>query len=242
MMATDPVREAYIFNGFDFALDENQDYIDELRKSNRKAFVAYAWGVWCTAWARYELERGINACGIGFVYCDTDSVKYIGNADFAEINEYMRARSIEHGAVATDPKGNTHYMGVYEHEGEYMAFKTQGAKKYAYIEDGRLHITIAGVNKKIGAEELLKSFGGDPLGALKHGFVDGYTFTDAGGLEAIYNDKPYGDYVVDGHNITIPENICLRPSTYTIGKTGEYLRILHMSKIDLQRVKKELNI
>lgn len=40
-----------------------------MEKSNRYAFQSYAWGVWVTALAQLLGDR--------FVYCDTDSVKYL---------------------------------------------------------------------------------------------------------------------------------------------------------------------
>ena len=124
-------------------------------------------------------------------------------------------------------------MGVFENEkkSEAIEFKTMGAKKYAYRTlDGKLHITIAGVNKKLGAEELEKAGG---ITAFKEGFI----FTTAGGLEAIYNDDPeIGSYTVDGHELTITSNVTLRPSTYTLGITGEYEKLLKMSIEELDRL------
>ena len=51
-----------------------------LEKSNHRAFLAYQWGVWVTAWARWHLEEGIKLAhqkGAEFIYCDTDSVKQV---------------------------------------------------------------------------------------------------------------------------------------------------------------------
>ena len=42
----------------------------------------------------------------------------------------------------------------------------------------------------------------------------------------MYNDTVYGDYTVENHKIKITQNIVIRPSTYTIGITDEYRRIL----------------
>ena len=53
-----------------------------------------------------------------------------------------------------------------------------------------------------------------------------FTFSKAGGTESVYNDVPYGDYTIDGHTIYIGQNIVIKPSTYTIGITDEYRRIL----------------
>ena len=197
---------------------------DLLNKNNAKAFLVYSWGVWTTAHARMELEKAINIVGPErFVYCDTDSVKFIddGKVSFNAYNESRKRTSKENGGVAADPAGHEHYLGVYENEGTYKRFCTMGAKKYAYEDTaGELHITVAGVSKYKGAAELAQRGG---LEAFKEGFI----WYDAGGLESIYNDDPEIKEVdIDGHKLKITSNVFLRPSTYTLGITGEYARIL----------------
>lgn len=195
-----------------------------LSKNNAKAFLVYSWGVWTTAHARMELEKALNIVGPErFVYCDTDSVKFIddGKVSFNAYNESRKRDSIKNGGVAADPAGHKHYLGVYENEGTYKRFITMGAKKYAYEDaDGDLHITVAGVSKYKGAAELARRGG---LEAFKEGFV----WYDAGGLESVYNDDPEVKEInIDGHKLPISSNVLLRPSIYTLGITGEYARIL----------------
>ena len=59
-------------------------------------------------------------------------------------------------------------------------------------------------------------------------FRDGFTFYEAGGLEALYNDRPEIDRweVEPGRYVGIVSNVVLRESTYTLGLTAEYLRLL----------------
>ena len=207
-----------------------------LGKSNEKAFLAYQWGVWVTAHSRDALERGIRLVhetdGADFIYCDTDSVKYVGSVDWSSYNNDRIAECLDSGSYAVDPSGVTHYMGVFETEDlkdtgyAYRYFKTLGAKKYAYIEreGGKVHCTIAGVNKKKGGAELDKHGG---LSAFEPGFV----FTEAGGTQAVYNDAPEIDHVViEGKRLPITANVAILPSEYTLGITGEYERILKYSK------------
>lgn len=231
MMAQDPVKQAY-----DYINDEFVKHIDNpeelLLLSNKKAFLCYQWGVWTTAHARYRLEEGIQLAGDGFVYCDTDSVKYISEIDWTSYNKQRIHDSLKSGAYATDPHGVTHYMGVFEPEPPYYEFSTLGAKKYCYreSEQDELHVTIAGVTKKKGGKELEKAGG---IEAFKPGFV----FREAGGTEAVYNDKPeITKYTVEGHTIDITSNVVLRDSTYTLGITAEYERLLELSQkgIDIQ--------
>lgn len=219
MMATDPVKTTIIFeNGeFSFADSDPQELLED---SNRKAFLTYAWGVWTTAWARYRLEEGIKAAGDGFVYCDTDSVKYVGEADFSEINAECEAQSLESGAWAVDPNGEPHYMGVFESEGTFDRFATLGAKKYVLEENGKLEITIAGVNKKKGAAELAEA------GGIEQ-FRPGFTFYKGGGTESVYNDNPPIKSITrEGREIPITRNLMIKDSTYTLGITAEYEEVL----------------
>lgn len=237
MMAQDPVKHNLIFKQVgDWEEDTSKTDEEILGKSNSKAFLAYQWGVWVTAHSREALERGIRLVhetdGADFIYCDTDSVKYTGNVDWTAYNTERIAECMESGSYATDPKGITHYMGVFETEDlkdtgfAYRYFKTLGAKKYAYIErEGEgVHCTIAGVNKKKGGAEL------DKLGGLS-AFYEGTIFREAGGTEAVYNDSPQMDEVeIDGHILPITANIAILPSEYTLGITGEYERIIKYSK------------
>ena len=221
MMAQNPVKQDIVYNNCVWST-ANEPEAEILAESNRKAFLCYQWGVWCTAWARYRLQEGIKLAGENFVYCDTDSVKYIGNIDWTAYNKQREKDSKASGAFATDPKGITHYMGVYEADGEYSEFKTLGAKKYAYNYEpgGKTYVTIAGVTKKSGGAEL------DENGGLK-AFSPGFTFVKAGGTEAIYNDDPEIKTVVrDGKQINITPNIVIKDSTYTLGITAEYASLL----------------
>ncbi len=229
MMVQSPVKQSLIFTESAeniYTVDENVSRETLLTKYNRTAFLPYQWGVWVTAWARLRLKEGINIVGDRYLYSDTDSVKYIkvrgDNIDelFNRYNSERKKQSISNSAHATDRHGVKHYMGVYEYEDTYSEFSTIGSKKYVYrTEDGKLHATIAGVNKKLAPEEL-----------EIHGGIDvfrvGFTFSRSGGTESVYNDTAYGNYTVQNHIIKITQNVVIRPSTYTIGITDEYRRIL----------------
>ena len=218
MTAQDPGKDSIIFHDGIFEL-ENKKVADILNQNYKRAFLSYAWGVWVTAWCRTLLQEGIDAAGDRFVYCDTDSVKTIGTVDMSEYNARTKTLSEQNGGVAVDSTGRTHYIGLFEEETKtgYSDFCTLGAKKYAYVEDGELHITIAGVGKKKGAKE---------LGDIKN-FRPGFIFRDAGGTESVYNDGVYYDYYIDGRHILITDNVVIKNSTYELGLTYEYQRILN---------------
>ena len=217
MTAQDPAKITTIFTEGEFLI-KDEAVEDILKKNYKRAFLSYAWGVWVTARCRQILQEGIDAAGDRFVYCDTDSVKTIGSVDMSEYNERTRQLAIMNGGTAQDSTGRIHYLGLFEDETVtgYSDFVTLGAKKYAYVENDKLHITIAGVGKKAGAVE---------LGDIRN-FKPGFIFRKAGGTESVYNDNVYYDYFIDGKHILITDNVVIRPSTYELGITEEYRRIL----------------
>lgn len=225
MTAQDPVKQSIDFIEGQY-IERHDPLKMLLEASNRKAFLSYAWGVWVTAWARYRLHEVMQLAGHNFIYCDTDSVKYIGEINLKKYNQQRVRDSKKNSAFATDERGNVHYMGVFENEinnpdnpsdpSAYNRFKTLGAKKYVYESNGKLHITIAGVNKKTGAEE---------LGCIEN-FKEGFVFYQAGGTESIFNDDVQIRIGHDGKVFEIRDNIAILPSMYTIGLTAEYKAIL----------------
>lgn len=217
MTAQRPVRfSVELIDGLYY--EKSGDPREMLMKANKKAFLSYTWGVWVTSHCRALLQRVIDQVGYDFVYCDTDSVKYVGDHDFTEFNESQKSLSIANNGYATDKHGVVHYLGTLEADdnGGYIHFATLGAKKYVYEDRDGLHITIAGVNKKKGARE---------LGSI-YNFKEGFIFREAGGTESVYNDNVHLTRWYDGHEVVITDNVVIKDSTYTLGITGEYKRIL----------------
>lgn len=239
MMAQDIVKLSVLYlDGIFTEEDVPRETIHE--KSTQKAFLAYQWGVWTTARARHRLHEAIWIVADDFVYCDTDSVKYVGKHNFDEINEQAKSIAESVGAYAADRKGNVHYMGVYESEDlkdkdyAYYEFCTLGAKKYAYNfePNGKTHVTIAGVrknddpeNNRIGGGTELDRYEG--LRSFKPGFI----FNDAGGTEAIYNDNTNVTITLDGHDLHITKNVVINPHQYKLGIAADYERLLNTLRI-----------
>lgn len=223
MSVQDICKRNILYENDQFKFDDELSDQELYDKTIQKAFICYSWGVWTTARAREQLQVAINMTGDNFVYCDTDSVKFIddGSVDFTQYNKSRKRDSIKNGGVATDRTGKQYYLGLYDYEGTYKQFITMGAKKYAYVDQtDQLHITVAGCGKSAGAKELAERGG---LEAFKEGF----TFYEAGGTESIYNDirDPF-KVNIDGKSLFITSNVLIKESTYTLGVTGEYKRIL----------------
>ena len=234
MSVQNPVKRSILFND----VSENPELYKEdlsvsdnelLEQSRKRAFTCYQFGVWTTAHARKSLEDGIDICGDDLIYCDTDSCKFIGQKDFTSYNEDVKQLAIKGGLYATDIKGVTHYGGVYEHDGTYDSFITQGAKKYAYTENGEIHITVSGVGKKLGAEALTKAGGLDK-------FREGFIFHNCGKTESVYNDIPLGWYNSDGHQIYITRNVFIDEQDYTLGRSNDYTDLINLSKQDIDKI------
>lgn len=137
--------------------------------SSRNRFLFYMWGLFVTACSRRSILLGaISPCGKDYVYSDTDSAKILFPEDhidqFKQYNENIRNRlyrcmdfyGIDREKVEPKTqKGVKKLLGAFEYEhGEkpYEYFKTLGAKRYMTFSEGNLELTVAGLNKKAGAE------------------------------------------------------------------------------------------
>lgn len=183
----------------------------------------------------------LNVIGQDVIYCDTDSIKFIGDhrADFNKINEVLQAKAIEAGAYADNREGKRYYLGTWDPEHDMIRFKTLGAKKYIYEEwdykDGswekNIYSTIAGVNKERGREYF-----------QKYGFTafkDGTVIEESGHLVAYRNDDQVHKIKIDGCEMTTASNIALVDDTYTLGVTSVYLELLRAVMDNVEYYEKE---
>ena len=185
-------------------------------------FLSYAWGVFITAYARRNLFTGIMSMGKDYVYCDTDSIKFLNmDAHKAYIEDYNRNiirkctecleyRDLDPAMLAPkNQKGVEKQIGIWDYEGKYDYFKTLGCKRYLTYKDGEFDLTCAGLPTKAGLDALL---------------ADG---TD---IQQVFNkfnqefDVPLGDADKLGH--------CYRDTSFEysgIDKDGNYDRIVYRS-------------
>lgn len=114
----------------------NKEY-KQLSKHLKRNFL---FGVYTTAYARYNLIKAIvTNCPYTFVYADTDSIKFIGINTFIDTNKSLPMEFKTIKSVSS--------LGRFEYEGTYDEFLTYGAKKYGYMRDNILHLTVAGLPK-----------------------------------------------------------------------------------------------
>lgn len=224
MCYTDPIRPVIEINAAGEWIVGAPDIKEALEKfyKSRNNFLVYAWGVWVTAHARKHLQELLDITGDNTIYCDTDSSKAILDDDTIERIE-RRNREIESecekvGAYIDYDK-KRYYLGTYENDGRYRNYKTLGAKKYAYDDDTGFHITISGVQKKLGARE---------MGSIDN-FKPGFIFRDAGGKTLYYNDVEKHYITVGGVKMLTASNIGMIDSTYELGITAEYAELLALN-------------
>lgn len=228
MSATDPIHQDIKYNGGDYLRSSYETMTpEEIQKSLKGAAFPYQWGVWTTAYARKQLQDAIKLCGPQLVYCDTDSVKTVGDVPIHRLNDALRKRAEAVGAYADDMNGKRHYIGVFESDGHYKQFITQGAKRYAYInDDGKMGVTVAGVATTIN-EKTGVSFAVEELKTLKR-FKPGMKWKRAGGTQAVYNDNDDFIYTDEatGKQLHITKNVSIIPTTYVMTHSRDYALLL----------------
>lgn len=228
MAATDPVHQDIFYKDGQYKISCYEDFTpEELEKLLKNAAFPYSWGVYTTALARKQLQDAIKLCGDKIIYCDTDSVKTKGNIDINRLNEQLKQKAIRNKAYADDMHGNRHFIGLFEFDGHYDQFITQGAKRYAYISDGKMGVTVAGVSKKIN-EETGIPFAVEELKSLDR-FRVGMRWKKAGGTISVYNDDDDFDFTDPdtGKTVHIGKNVAIVPGTYVMSYSRDYRLLLN---------------
>lgn len=156
----------------------------EIYNKSPRRFLSYAWGVWTTAYARKNLFMGIYSLKHDYIYSDTDSVKYLRHEQHIDffngynkmITEKLR-RMCDHYDVdysyinPITVTGKHKPLGVWSYEGMYSRFKTLGAKRYMVEHDGKINITVAGVNKKAAVPYMIEQYGGAVFEHFDEGLI-----------------------------------------------------------------------
>lgn len=240
MSATDPIHQEIKYTDGEYEVSGYENYTpDEILKLLKNAAFAYQWGVYTTAYARKQLQTAIKLCGDRIIYCDTDSVKTDGPVPIQRLNDQLKKIAIQNKAYADDMNGNRHYIGLFEDDGHYDRFITQGAKRYAYQIGTKLGVTVAGVSKKIN-EKTGISFAVEELGCLENFKPDRYDdngkmvehgmeWKKAGGTLSVYNDADDFDYTdpATGKTIHIGKNVAIVPTTYRMTYSKDYRLLLN---------------
>lgn len=220
MIVTDIIRQENLFVD---QWEKGENSTLEEYYSKRNNFLTYQWGLFVTSICRMNLQKAIDKIGLDCVYIDTDSVKYVGSHDdvFEQINQEMIEWCTQNDIINYVEVGkDIYFLGLYDREKGYDEFVTLGAKKYAFKQNNEIGITVAGLNKKSGAQELERK------GGLSN-FKIGTEFYDSGRKTVYYNDDKKHFLTVQGCKIENASNIALVDTTYTLGMTDVMLSILN---------------
>lgn len=257
MSVTNMIRDNVIFDDCTKQWKEeeltNDEIIEKLQTEKKKAFLSFAYGVWCTAYARNNLIRNLIKLDEYVLYADTDSLKLRKGYDIKVIENYNKYVESKIKRVSkeldiplnryapSDKDGIDHMLGLFEPDAKYLEFKTLGAKKYAYIKYKK--------NEKIKKDDNVIEKGEDKskvleitvAGVPKKGalalkslddFRDNFTFKfeDTNKLLLFYSEFQDEITLTDYKGISCKVNdvsgCCFTPDTYEIGIALEYADLI----------------
>ena len=209
--------------------------LDKLRVwYNNKYFLSYAAGCWITSICRRRLFDAMLSYGMDndCIYCDTDSLFYVGVHDFSWFNKQSddmlramcKARKIDFNKTRpVDKWGVEHPLGHLEPDkpkgvpdgAAFKAFKTLGAKKYIEQWDDKLYMTVAGINKQ--AVNTLSS-----IDDFDDGFVFDKDHKDVNKLEHTYLTDMKPIMWPGGYYSDLKYGINMRPTGYKLSIPNIY--------------------
>ena len=212
----------------------NDDIIGKLDHQSKEGFLSFSYGVWVTAYARYNLISNIIKLDSYVVYCDTDSIKVTKGYEKRVIDEYnksvfnkIKAASYDldiplEKFMPEDIKYIKHPLGVFDDDGHYKKFITQGAKKYCYESDDGLHITVSGVPKS-GVACLRGN-----IENFRDDLVFEHKYTNKNLLMYCEEQKEVilSDYLGKETKVSDRTGCCILPTTYVLGKSDDYTHLL----------------
>lgn len=241
MTVTNNIRDEVTFVNNEWGENVLTDDDIEQRLNDEKPFLPYAVGVWVTAFARRELFKIVNKIGNTAVYVDTDSVKSVGDISeiiaeynrelFTKIENVCNVRGLDRRLFfPTAPDGTVCPLGEFASEGIYEKFKSLGAKKYCYVQNGDFHQVIAGCAKK------WREFLPDGTTA-EHAvltsmdeFRKGAVYEHGRNVHWYLNNQPsttLTDYLGNKWTTDGGEGgVCIANSTYSLGISTDYAEFL----------------
>lgn len=153
MSVQKPIRDNIIEDyktGLNLYEQVNPDEEYEKHVKKYTSVLPYQIGIWVTAAGFRNLFKLGKCCKL-WLYSDTDSCygQEWNESDIINYNNDCKTKLIANGYGPVIRNGREYWLGVSEPEGAYTEFKIMGAKRYCgrSVDDGRLHITVAGVPK-----------------------------------------------------------------------------------------------
>ena len=216
---------------------------------NPKLYLWYSIGVWVTSYARRQILTPIKKMSENAVYCDTDSVKYLGRKRYDNYWEVVNNSIKENFMKAMryhnlteeeyrffDKDGKEWFMGIFEEEAPYRHFKSLGSKRYLaeYFDDKKgmwvVKSTVAGAPKNL-ADHLGKN-AAEKFKAFKHNFVLkdcklAHTYTEGKTFMCIT------DYLGNCDVQEVRSGVCLTKTNFSMNMTDDFFNFL-FGKIEFE--------
>ena len=192
---------------------------------DKSYFLHYAAGCWVTAAARHRLWQCIRKIDNDLIYTDTDSLFYLNQHDWSWFNddatrrlkEMCEAREIDFERTRpADKDGKKHPLGVLEFEDNCARFRSLGAKKYCEERNGKIYMTVSGVNKAA-----VSSLDGN-IENFRDGFIFDKDDTDVHKSEITYIDDMRKIKFPDGYEASLKHGINMRPTGYELSVPTVY--------------------
>lgn len=227
----------------------SEDEMKENIKKNNDSmnrFLFYPWGVYITAYARFNLWTAILSLGDDYIYSDTDSIKVFASSK--RLQDYLdryhhdldlkfswmlekRRKFTKEDLSPKDIKGRPRPIGVWDYEGRYDRFKTLGSKRYITFDGDQIEPTVAGISPKN-----LKRFLDDSCTVTEEKFDmfdDGLHVPQeyTGKLASIYYsdvDLNVVDYLGNEDHVKQKYGVHLKPVDFTLTMTGSFLDLIKM--------------
>lgn len=226
-------------------MEEMEQNIEKNNKSMNR-FLFYPWGVFITAYARFNLWTAILSLGNDYIYSDTDSIKVLASSDKLEdyLKRYQHDLDLKFSWMLErrkkfnreqlspkDIKGKSRPIGVWDFEGRYEMFKTLGSKRYITYQNGEIDPTVAGIPPKNLKRYLCDSC--DSVDEMFRMFDDGLHVPQdyTGKLASIYYDDvdlEVTDYMGNSYHVKQDHGVHLKPVDFTLTMTGSFLDLIKM--------------
>lgn len=189
----------------------NVDKIEsDYHKEVKKRVLSMYWGIWTTAYTRYQQLSLMYK--LGGVYGDTDSDKTPHNDNNFVIVKDINDKIMQGNAVICKRYHKNYTLvkelGQWDYEGTYSKFKMLGAKRYVYELNNETHITCAGLPKSVKID--------NPFANFKNGM-----YIPNCKLTTLYHDSEYHANVA-GVNMSSKTGVSLIPCDFTLTVASEY--------------------
>lgn len=216
-----------------------KDTLPDFEKERRKQLLLPQMGIWVTAHARHELLTVIHKLITNkkhptpVYYGDTDSIKHEPSHKAEDIIKHYNRRIAKRLRKRGLRNINFDDLGQFDNEckdkngkGRTVKFKTLGAKRYIYEDEGKIIATVAGMPKSA-----ISCIGENNEMIFDEFSLAGFSLTpeESSKLTTRYNDQPHDAYI-NGVLMHEESSVALFKIPFKITITDEYNEVIEGRK------------